>query len=286
MKKFLIICLSLIVPIVFISCGSESKSEVPNSTDEIKTISNQETDKKIEAPAPEELKKEAIEVNYMELKENPEINKNKKVFINGYVSVVLEGSRFTFTKKNGDDYETYSVTNLSDTKELRQNENIKLYGIYTGNDTAGFPLITAYIIEKDETKIEDTKDSESENTSIEQKDDRKLGIETSIRDKFNSGDYTNAKLNSITINENLGTDTSDDYIALVYLKFDIKNSRETGNEVMKMYSNDLVAKLANEGITDISEVAVFWEDEYNNRSVKYAYEYKNDGFYIMDIAGE
>lgn len=131
----------------------------------------------------------------------------------------------------------------------------------------------------------DLKNSEDKNNEpIEQKKDHKSEIETSIRGIFNNGDYTNANLNRITVNENLGTDVSNDYIALVYLKFDIKNSRKTGNQVMKMYSDDLVAKLAS--CSEISEISVFWEDEYNNRTVKYAYEHKNDGFYIMDIAGE
>ncbi|GAA0735730.1 hypothetical protein [Clostridium oceanicum] len=129
------------------------------------------------------------------------------------------------------------------------------------------------------------KNNENKNKPIEPKD-HKSEIKTSIKDTFNNGDYTNAKLTSITINENLGTDVSNDYIALVYLKFDIKNRRKTGNKVMRMYSDDLVAKLADQGITDISEAAIFWEDEYNSRSVKYAYEYKNKGFYIMDVAGE
>ncbi|KGO14289.1 hypothetical protein NZ45_07975 [Clostridium botulinum] len=143
------------------------------------------------------------------------------------------------------------------------------------------------IEESKQEVVEDNKKSEnSEDKSkpIEQKKDPKSEIETSINDIFNNGDYTNAKLNSITVNENLGTDISNDYIALVYLKFDIKNSRKTANEVMKMYSDDLVAKLAS--CSEISEIAVFWEDEYNNRTVKYAYKHKNDGFYIMDIAGE
>ncbi len=55
---------------------------------------------------------------------------------------------------------------------------------------------------------------------------------------------------------------------------------------MKMYSNDLMASLAKKGITDISEAAIFWEDKYNNRNVKYSYEYKDGNFYITDIAGE
>jgi hypothetical protein len=44
--------------------------------------------------------------------------------------------------------------------------------------------------------------------------------------------------------------------------------------------------LANQGFEDITEAAIFWQDDYNNRSVKYAYEYRDGGFFISDIAGE
>ena len=65
-----------------------------------------------------------------------------------------------------------------------------------------------------------------------------------------------------------------------------KNTHETANEMMKMYSDDLVATIAKKGIQDISEVAVFWEDNYNNRNLKHAYEYRNGGFYVTDVMGE
>ncbi|MCT4507900.1 MAG: hypothetical protein N4A48_03940 [Tepidibacter sp.] len=136
-------------------------------------------------------------------------------------------------------------------------------------------------------KVESIKQETEENTDKQIEEvSRKSEIETAVRNEFSNGDYLNVKLSKITINENLGTEASDDYIALIYLKFDVKNTRKTGNNVMRMYSDDLVAKLANQGIADISESAIFWEDEYNERDVKYAYEYKNGGFYIMDIAGE
>lgn len=116
--------------------------------------------------------------------------------------------------------------------------------------------------------------------------DRKSEIETLIKDRINDGDYGDAKLEKITINENLGTDKPDAYIALVYLDFNRANKRQTGNEVMRMFSDDLVATLAKQGVTDVSEAAIFWKDDYNNRNVKYAYEYRNGGFYITDIMGE
>ncbi|WP_460299602.1 hypothetical protein [Clostridium botulinum] len=149
MKKILTIFLILVSSTVFMSCSSKST----DATNKNKTATQQKTNKKEEIPTQEELKKKAVEVNYTELKNNPEKNKNKKVYIKGHVSVILQDSHFTFENKNGDNYETYSVTNLSNIKELNENDVIKLYGVYTGNDDAGFPLIKAHIIEKDKTEI-------------------------------------------------------------------------------------------------------------------------------------
>lgn len=115
---------------------------------------------------------------------------------------------------------------------------------------------------------------------------QKSEIETAIRSRADDGDYTSTELDKITINENLGTDTPDDFVALIYFDFKVKNRRKTGNEVMRMYSDDLVATLAKRGMKNISEAAIFWKDKYNNRNVKYAYEYRDGGFYIIDIAGE
>ncbi|KKG07223.1 hypothetical protein [Methanosarcina mazei] len=106
-------------------------------------------------------------------------------------------------------------------------------------------------------------------------------VQTTIDDR----NYRSAKQTGLTINYNLGLEDGS-FVVLVYFDFTAKNTRNTANEMMKMYSDDLVASLANQGITDISEAAIFWKDDYNNRNVKYAYEYKNNGFFVSDIAGE
>ncbi len=112
------------------------------------------------------------------------------------------------------------------------------------------------------------------------------GIKSSIQSIIDDAGYQNTLVDKIAVNENLGTDAPDDYIALIYLVFDVKNSRGTGNQMMRMYSDDLVATMAQKGTTSISEVAVFWEDEYNSRTVKYVYEYRDGGFYLVDVMGE
>jgi len=115
---------------------------------------------------------------------------------------------------------------------------------------------------------------------------RKSEIERAIKNRINEGDYSGATLDRITINENLGTEDPDDYIALVYFTFERPNTRITASKMTKLYSDDIVATLANKGIRDISEAIIFWEDNYNNRNLKYAYEDKNGGFYVTDVMGE
>lgn len=138
----------------------------------------------------------------------------------------------------------------------------------------------------DEIKEEEPKEKTEEEVETERITGRKIELKRNIESRINEGDYTSAKLDKIAINNNLGDEEGETYIALVYLKFDIKNRRKTANEMMRMYSDDLAATLANKGIKDIAEIAIFWEDEYNDRNVKYAYEYEDGQFFVTDIAGE
>ena len=107
-------------------------------------------------------------------------------------------------------------------------------------------------------------------------------IEQTIRDRI-SEKYTYTDVDRITINENLGSDAQDDYIALVYVTWTQKNSGKTSKEVLKMYSDDLAATIA-ENCENVQELAVFWTVPYlNDANAKCAYERKNGGMYEMDM---
>lgn len=115
---------------------------------------------------------------------------------------------------------------------------------------------------------------------------RKAEIYDIVLNRIESGDYLNTTITEIKLNDNMGDPADGDFILLVYGSFDIRNSKDTGNNVMKMYANDLMASVAGEGVTEIAEGVVFWKDDHNNRTVKYAYEYKDGNFYIADVIGE
>ena len=52
-------------------------------------------------------------------------------------------------------------------------------------------------------------------------------------------------------------------------------------EMLKMYSDDLAATLANENDT-VQEIAIFWTVPYLNDTAKCSYERVPDGFVVMD----
>ncbi len=142
--------------------------------------------------------------------------------------------------------------------------------------------------EEPEGQVETEKaDENPEDKAGESKEelDEKSEIETTIKNRIKE-QYHNVTIDDIRINDDLGRDEEGYYIVLVDLRFEVKNRRKTANEMMRMYSDDLVAILAKKGIESISEACVFWEDEYNNRNLKYAYKFTDGNFYIMDVVGE
>lgn len=148
------------------------------------------------------------------------------------------------------------------------------------------PDTTPATVSDDNSIDEDTDAATNKNEIINPYDGRKSEIFDIVLNRINSGDYTNTTITDIKLNDDLGTDLEEDYILLVYGSIDVNNSKETGNKLLRMYADDLMASVAGEGVTEITEGAVFWGDDYNDRKVKYAYEYKDGAFYISDVMEE
>ena len=95
--------------------------------------------------------------------------------------------------------------------------------------------------------------------------------------------YTYTDISSITINENLGTDADDDYVVLVRVIWNQKNSGKMSKTVLKLYSDDLASMIA-EKFPNVQEIAIFWTVPYlNNANAKCSYERKNGSMYEMDM---
>ncbi len=109
-------------------------------------------------------------------------------------------------------------------------------------------------------------------------------IETAFR-QIVKEKYDKTDVDRITLNKNLGTEDNDqDYVALVYLTWNVKNGADMTKRMMAMYSEDLAARTAT-NIPNISELCVFWTIPYydeNDTSVKYSYERRDSGMYQTD----
>lgn len=110
--------------------------------------------------------------------------------------------------------------------------------------------------------------------------DQKEVIEQTIAAHVKA-EYRSTDIDRITVNDDLGTDAPDDYIALVYLVWNVKNKPDMTRQMLTLYSDDLAATLG-KTCADVQEVAVFWTVPYLGSDAKRAYERRGEGMYSTD----
>ncbi|BAL85185.1 hypothetical protein SELR_pSRC500110 (plasmid) [Selenomonas ruminantium subsp. lactilytica TAM6421] len=104
-------------------------------------------------------------------------------------------------------------------------------------------------------------------------------IEDKLREYVKGYDETT--IDSITLNPDLGTEKDGDYVALVRLTWNRKNSGKMSREMLEMFSSDMAAK-AYEDLPDVQELAVFWTVPYLNGSAKVSFERTSGGMKFTD----
>lgn len=93
--------------------------------------------------------------------------------------------------------------------------------------------------------------------------------------------YKNTTVDSVTVNEHLGTEKEGDFVLLVYATWDVKNSVKMTNKMLAMYSEDFAARVGQE-LENVQDLSVFWTVPYYSEddvSVKYSYERAGAGMY-------
>lgn len=115
-------------------------------------------------------------------------------------------------------------------------------------------------------------------------DGNKSQIETDIVKFINEdkglGDAT--EIIRISINENLGTEDPDDYVVLVYPRWNRQNTKETTSEMMRKYC-DTTANFISENNPNIQELVLFWTIPYQAKegiSAKCRYERNEYGLQL------
>jgi hypothetical protein len=121
---------------------------------------------------------------------------------------------------------------------------------------------------------------ETEEPEIDPVEQDKADIEAAARDIV-AQHYTSTDVSSVTVNENYGTDEDGDYVLLVYLTWNVKNSVDMTNKMLAMYSEDFAARVGTD-IPKVNDFAVFWTVPYYSETrtaVKYSYLRNGDGMY-------
>ena len=134
------------------------------------------------------------------------------------------------------------------------------------------------------TESRETKDTEktvesevTENTEISEYDK----VKTQIKSYINAN-YTNTILDDLTVNDDLGTDADGDYVVLVNLTWNQKNTGKTSQEMLDMYSSDMAARIYQD-MPEVQELCIFWTVPYlNDGTDKISFERKDNGMAYMD----
>ena len=114
--------------------------------------------------------------------------------------------------------------------------------------------------------------------------DKADGDKAKIKNKIAeyAKEYTDTTIDNITINDDLGTEKEGDYVVLVNLTWNTKNSGKTSQEMLDMYSSDMAARMHSD-LPEVQELAVFWTVPYlNNGSAKMSFERTEKGMKYTD----
>lgn len=141
LKKYLL----LIATLMLLAACTEEKPET-------KAVSTTEETAKTDEPTQEELNKEvkatAKAITFVAAN-GDEVAKDERVTIIGKISSITSkdvGGSFVVTTTEGDGHGMYNIVNLT-LEDIKDGQEVTLYGTYNGKDATGIPEIVATIIE-------------------------------------------------------------------------------------------------------------------------------------------
>lgn len=111
----------------------------------------------------------------------------------------------------------------------------------------------------------------------------KQDIETAAR-AIVADNYPQTDVSRVTVNEDYGTEVEGDFVLLMYLTWNVKNSAKMTNKMLVMYSEDFAARVGSD-LENVQEVALFWTAPYHSETdtaVKCSYERRGSGMYQTD----
>lgn len=136
-------------------------------------------------------------------------------------------------------------------------------------------------VSEDNSVVEQTEDETNPgDESVTKEDSPKEEIKKAV-ESIVSEDLKRTQITELTINNYQGEDGQ--FIVLPYLKWEVKNGKDTTVEMLEMYSDNLAAKLYEQ--EGIKEITIFWEVPHHlegENVAKFNYERSDKGMAKMD----
>lgn len=136
------------------------------------------------------------------------------------------------------------------------------------------------IYDEAKTRVQELNKKEQPPKEESPKDQAAARIKSKVNE-YVSTYYANTNIDSITVNDDLGTDQENDYIVLVNLTWNVKNSGKTSKEMLDMYSSDMAARMYKD-LPEAQELCIFWTVPYLNGKAKISFERANGGMKYTD----
>lgn len=141
------------------------------------------------------------------------------------------------------------------------------------------------VVEEAQEPVEETPEIVEEVVAKTAKPAEPLSLEDALTEYITAritDHYLKTDIDKIDIGEDLGTEEEGDYVALIYLTWNVKNKPEMTEQMLQMYSDDMAASLALDH-PEVQAAALFWEVPYLNASTsKWSYRRKDGGMYMDD----
>lgn len=155
-----------------------------------------------------------------------------------------------------------------------ENENKKIFKAQFDDKTKKLLKLE---IDFSPVQVSEKTGTEVENSIVEDEDTK---VANKVREYVKK--YLDTKIDNITVNPDMGTEKNDDYVVLVRLTWNVKNSSEQSKKMLDMYSSDMAARIYQD-LPEVQELAIFWTVPYlNNGNAKISFERVSGGMKYSD----
>ena len=153
LKNWPLLIMMLIIVGIITACSSGDSQPPISGNSQVQNQEEKPAAEPTQAELDQKLKSEAIKADFVTINGHTDENRDLKVFAEGKISVVDYQKvmdsfpSFLLSQKEDDGYGIYHISNMLSFPNLKDGDNVIVYGVLDGVDKSGIPRIIATIIE-------------------------------------------------------------------------------------------------------------------------------------------